>query len=165
MERKRERVVRFAEDVKKDDGVLYTLSDCPVWLPSSFEPPADVVDFMRICPRARLEHCDSHYVWWELWYLIKPSRRTCREIVRESRLEGDPSTLMATSTLLITCSMGRDFQMSLTARLNLMTFVRNMASYAQCELNMFLLERDAPIIEKTYMFVDGGREESQWLLM
>lgn len=101
----------------------------------------------------------------ELWYLIKPSRRTCREIVRESRLEGDPSTLMATSTLLITCSMGRDFQMSLTARLNLMTFVRNMASYAQCELNMFLLERDAPIIEKTYMFVDGGREESQWLLM
>ncbi len=169
--------------------MLYTLSDCRVWLPSSFELPTEAVDLMRICPRAGIEHCDSHYVSLilamdhqqtaalltvlvsgalaseELWCLIKPSRRTCRKIVRESRLEGDASSLVATSSLLIACSVEMEFQMSLQIRLNLETFVRNMADHAHCDLNMYLLERDAPLVEEVYMLVDGGREESRWLLM
>jgi hypothetical protein len=213
MERDGQRAVRFAEDVKKvgqhradttsgrayircqpalsvqDDGVLYTLSDCPVWLPSSFELPTDAADFIRICPRTKLEHCDSHYVSLvlpmneqqmlallrvltgsllvteELWYLVKPSRRTCQEIVRDSRIEGDPTTLVETSSLVMVCSVGEDFQMSADARLNLVYFVRTMAERVLRQLNMYLLERDAPIVEEVYMFVDGGREESRWLLM
>ncbi len=173
----------------QDDGVLYTLSDCRVWLPSSFKLPGDAVDFMRISPRACLEHCDSYYVSLilamnheqtttllrclvngvlaseELWWLIKPSRRTCRKIVRESRVEGSSSSPMATSSLLIACSVERDFQMSFDARLNLVTFVRDMADHAHRELNDYLMERDAPIVEEIYMFVDGGSEERQWLLM
>ena len=173
----------------QDDGVLYTLSDCRVWLPSSFELPGDAVEFMRISPRACLEHCDSYYVSLilamdqqqtaallkclmngvlaseELWYLVKPSRRTCRKIVRESRLEADSSSPVATSSLLIACSVEKDFQMSFETRLNLEHFVRSMADHAQGELNMYLMDRDAPIVEEVYMFVDGGSEERRWLLM